>query len=77
MLIRHQSHVNNFESTPIKSPSNQFALKDLGDLNIFLGMEVIPSPGGLLLSQQKYILDILKHTKMLVAKYVSTPVYFN
>uniref|UniRef100_A0A2N9IMK5 Reverse transcriptase Ty1/copia-type domain-containing protein n=1 Tax=Fagus sylvatica TaxID=28930 RepID=A0A2N9IMK5_FAGSY len=39
----------------------------------FLGVEVIPNAHGTLLSQQRYIVDLLKRTKMLEAKPVSTP----
>jgi len=45
-----------------------FAVKDLGKLNYFLSVEVTPLKTGLLLSQRRYILDLLKHTNMLEAK---------
>nr|XP_033512620.1 cell division control protein 2 homolog A-like isoform X4 [Nicotiana tomentosiformis] len=38
---------------------HQFAMKDLGDLHYFLGVQVVRSSGGLHLSQQKYISDML------------------
>jgi len=50
-----------------------FAVKDLGKLPYFLGMEVVPLKSGLLLSQKRYILDLLKHTNMLEAKPISSP----
>jgi hypothetical protein len=50
-----------------------FAVKDLGTLNFFLGIEVVKSSNGITLSQRQYILDILKQTKMLDAKPVCTP----
>lgn len=53
--------------------SHRFALKDLGDLHYFLGIEVLPHDHGLLLSQQKYILDLLDRTHMSDAKAVATP----
>lgn len=37
----------------------EFALKDLGDLHYFLGIEVKRNQEGLVLSQQKYAYDIL------------------
>uniref|UniRef100_A0A2N9F0L7 Reverse transcriptase Ty1/copia-type domain-containing protein n=1 Tax=Fagus sylvatica TaxID=28930 RepID=A0A2N9F0L7_FAGSY len=40
--------------------SSDFAVKDLGKLNFFLGIEVLENPAGVILSQQRYILDILK-----------------
>uniref|UniRef100_A0A2N9FEJ6 Reverse transcriptase Ty1/copia-type domain-containing protein n=1 Tax=Fagus sylvatica TaxID=28930 RepID=A0A2N9FEJ6_FAGSY len=52
---------------------SDFAVKDLGKLNYFLGVEVIPNAHGAFLSQQRYILDLLKHTKMIDAKPVSSP----
>ncbi|GKV46639.1 hypothetical protein SLEP1_g53613 [Rubroshorea leprosula] len=50
-----------------------FSLKDLGPLTFFLGIEVIQTHAGLLLSQHKYILDILCRANMDAAKPVSTP----
>ena len=38
---------------------NQFNTKDLGMLKYFLGVEVMRSKQGILLSQQKYVLDIV------------------
>ncbi|KAJ4721038.1 Retrovirus-related Pol polyprotein from transposon TNT 1-94 [Melia azedarach] len=53
--------------------SNRFSLKDLGELNYFLGVETIRTSTGLFLSQQRYILDLLQRTNMHEAKEVSTP----
>jgi hypothetical protein len=39
---------------------SNFALKDLGELHYFLGIEVKKTPDGLLLSQEKYTTDVLK-----------------
>lgn len=51
-----------------------FALKDLGNLNYFLGIEVkVRSDGGLFLSQTKYIQDLLQKAGMVIAKGVKTP----
>jgi hypothetical protein len=50
-----------------------FVVKDLGKLNFFLGVEVTPLKSGLLLSQRRYILDLLKRTNMLEAKPISSP----
>ena len=53
-----------------------FAVKDLSNLNFFLGVEVIPNSQGAMLSQQRYILDLLTRTKMVDAKPVTTPMPF-
>jgi hypothetical protein len=50
-----------------------FAVKDLGKLNFFLGVEVTPLKSSLLLSQRRYILNLLKRTNMLEAKPISSP----
>jgi hypothetical protein len=52
---------------------SDFAVKDLGKLNYFLGVELIPNAHGILLSQQRYIVNLLKHTNMHEAKPVSSP----
>ncbi|XP_022631718.1 uncharacterized protein LOC111240603 [Vigna radiata var. radiata] len=51
----------------------QFSLKDLGCLNYFLGVEVIPSATRLFLSQRKYITDLLHKLGMANTKPASTP----
>lgn len=43
----------------INKLGGEFALKDLGDIHYFLGVEVTKSPSGLLLSQRRYISDLL------------------
>ena len=54
------------------SLQSEFAVKDLGCLNFFLGVEVIRNDNGALLSQKRYILDLLKRNNMLEAKPVSS-----
>ncbi|KAH9791777.1 retrovirus-related pol polyprotein from transposon RE1 [Citrus sinensis] len=51
---------------------SEFALKDLGEFNYFLGIEVTPSVQGLHLSQTKYIGDILSKANMLDSKGFNT-----
>lgn len=51
-----------------------FSIKDLGQLNYFLGTEVAKTSEGLVLSQRKYILDILKDNGMLGCKSSSFPI---
>ena len=50
---------------------NQFDTKDLGMLKYFLGVDVMRS--GILLSQRKYVLNLLSKTGKLGAKLCSTP----
>lgn len=52
----------------------QFALKQLGELDYFLGIEVRKQPSGsILLTQTKYITDLLHKTMMHDSNYISTP----
>jgi hypothetical protein len=50
-----------------------FAIKDLGPLHFFLGMEAISTFDGIILSQQRYILDLFHKSNMSEAKPVKTP----
>jgi hypothetical protein len=50
-----------------------FALKDLGDLHYFLGIEVTKIKDEILLSQSKYVMDILQRAGMSKCKVVATP----
>ena len=51
----------------------QFHTKDLEMLKYFLGVEVMRSNQGILLSQWKYVLDMLSETGKLGVKPCSTP----
>lgn len=62
--------VNHF----INTLAQRFSIKDLGFLTYFLGVEVVPNKQGLLLSQRRYIMDLLTQTKMKDAKTVLTPI---
>ncbi|CAM8975404.1 unnamed protein product [Rhodiola kirilowii] len=53
--------------------STEFAMKDLGSLHYFLGVEVHSNSEGLFLSQTKYALDLLQRADMVDAKPISTP----
>ncbi|XP_070040773.1 uncharacterized mitochondrial protein AtMg00810-like [Nicotiana tomentosiformis] len=50
-----------------------FEMKDLGQLQYFLGIEVSRSNLGISLCQRKYVLDLLTETGMLTCKSVETP----
>ena len=52
---------------------SEFAVKDLGPLNYFLGLEASPTPDGLFLSQVKYATDVLARAQLLDSKPVTTP----
>jgi hypothetical protein len=55
------------------SLTHDSAVKDLGPLNFFLSVEVLSTPHGILLSQQRYIMDLLIRTKMNEAKPITIP----
>ncbi|GJZ49845.1 putative RNA-directed DNA polymerase [Tanacetum coccineum] len=50
-----------------------FALKDLGPLNYFLGIEIVPHVSDILLSQKKYILELLQSAGLSNCNLVSSP----
>jgi hypothetical protein len=58
----------------LKDLEKEFALKDLGDLHYFLGIEVKKASDGLLLTQQRYAVDIITHANMGKSKLVDTPI---
>jgi len=60
-----------------KNLSNEFEVKDLGQLRYFLGIEIARSPRGIVLSQRKYVLDLLDETGMLECRPASTPIEQN
>jgi histone deacetylase 1/2 len=56
------------------SLSSEFAMKDLGHLNDFLGIRVTRHKGGLFLSQRKYAEEIIERAGMRSCKSTQTPV---
>ncbi|XP_031283998.1 uncharacterized protein LOC116142731 [Pistacia vera] len=55
----------------------RFEMKDLGSLRYFLGIEVACSPRGYLLSQLKYVVDILEQARLTNNKTIDTPIEVN
>jgi hypothetical protein len=60
-------------ATLLEKLRDDFALKDLGDLHYFLGIEVNKVKDGIILSQDKYACDLLKRAGMTECKPASTP----
>lgn len=65
----NQDLINTF----IKALSLYFLVEVLGPLHFFLGIEVTRTNASLLLSQYKYIYDLLERSNMYLSKSVSTP----
>lgn len=61
-------------SALLKNLQSDFALKDLGDLHFFLGIEVKQLEDGLLLSQQRYAMEVIEKANMKNCKPVDTPI---
>jgi histone deacetylase 1/2 len=57
----------------VRSLGADFAVKDLGKLHYFLGVEVAPHANGLVMTQKKYSLDLLQQAGMLKCKTTTTP----
>ncbi|CAL1399845.1 unnamed protein product [Linum trigynum] len=53
--------------------ADRFSLKSLGQVNYFLGIEVLPHSHGYLLSQHKYVMDILHRFNMADSHPAPTP----
>jgi histone deacetylase 1/2 len=57
----------------LRDLEQDFALKDLGNLHYFLGIEIHRTPDRLLLTQERYATDVLQRVNMSSCKPVSTP----
>ena len=57
----------------LKYLQDTFALRDLGCINYFLGIEVSHVNGVVHLNQQKYIQDLLTRSAIQDSKSISTP----
>ena len=55
----------------------EFEIKDLGTLKYFLGIEVARLTSGIIISQQKYTLDLLEEMGKLGVKHVDKPLEQN
>lgn len=64
---------SNIISSVVQGLFAQFSLEDLGPSQYFLVVEVLPSVDGIILSQTKYIQDLLFESGMLDCNGVSTP----
>ena len=69
---------NNKEAKKLEFHLTQhFEIKNLGPLKYFMGIEIAPSKKGLLITQQKYILDLLNEIKLLQCHPNDTPIEVN
>ena len=57
--------------------TKEFEIKELGRLKYSLGIEVAHSKYGIFISQQKYVMNLLKETGKLTCKSTSIPIYPN
>ncbi|XP_016650515.1 PREDICTED: uncharacterized mitochondrial protein AtMg00810-like [Prunus mume] len=57
--------------------SQEFEMKDLGDLKYLLGIEVARSKIGIFMCQRKYVIDLLTETGMLGCKLADTAIEMN
>ena len=60
-----------------KRLGDTFEVKDLGQLRHFLGIEIARSSKGIVLSQRKYVLDLLTETGMLGCRSIASPINRN
>ncbi|XP_057986074.1 uncharacterized mitochondrial protein AtMg00810-like [Hevea brasiliensis] len=56
-----------------KALHDKFTIKDLGPLKYFPGLEVARSDSGIIVSQRKFILDLIQDTGLSNAKAVTSP----
>ena len=76
VYVDHIILVSSYQSvaTPlVRSLGAEFAVKDLGKLHYFLGVEVASGSDGLVMMQKKYALDLLQRAGMLKCKPTTTP----
>jgi hypothetical protein len=68
---------DSIEMSQLKRLGKEFEVKNLGQLRYFLGIEIVWSPKGIVLSQRKYVLDLLSDMGMLGCRVASTPIEQN
>ncbi|MFS7969739.1 putative RNA-directed DNA polymerase [Helianthus anomalus] len=61
----------------IQQLSTKFAIQDMGQLSYFLGIEVVPKGKDLILSQKKYISDLIHKAGLSQSKPVNSPMEIN
>ncbi|KAJ0477853.1 putative RNA-directed DNA polymerase [Helianthus annuus] len=61
----------------IQQLSTKFAIQDMGQLSYFLGIEVVPKGKDLILSQKKYISDLIHKACLSQSKPVNSPMEIN
>lgn len=64
---------NEFISAFLVKLSEKFRIKDMGGLSYFLGIQVVSTPSGLFLNQEKYAKDLLHAAAMLDCSPMPTP----
>ena len=52
---------------------NLFGIKDLGQLHYFLGLEVSYIPEGVVLTQKKFTIELLRGSGLNCSRTISTP----
>ncbi|KAF5451117.1 hypothetical protein F2P56_031412 [Juglans regia] len=57
----------------ISTLGNMFPVKDLGSLSYFLGLEIENLTDGILITQRRYVSDLLQKTNMIGANPISSP----
>ena len=53
---------------------SEFAISMMGELNIFLGLQIKQTSNGTMIHQQKYVKELIKPFGMGLAKHIDTPI---
>lgn len=56
----HPAAIDSAINSVINNLSSELALKDMGDLDYFLRLEIVRRDHDILLSQRKYLLDVIE-----------------